>query len=413
VTIAWSSVSGATGYNLYWSTSQPPTFSGATKIGNVLNPYTHLGLQNDVTHYYWITAETSGFEGPPSERVLATPGWPIETVTSTTASASLSRHVAIAVDATGNPHFNYSDPGTPANPRQDRYATRSAGAWTSVLVDNLLQGVSEVALDLDPSGAPHIAYLKNFEIRHAFSASGTWTSEVVDTAVAICGSSFAVVLDAAGHTHVAYRAGDEFRQDLWYATNATGSWIRSVAHTYGTPCDNGWSVALAVDATGVAHIFFGGGMTNGDDTLRYATNPGGSWNVSVLEQETPGEISAAVDSSGKLHVGYVSSGRARYAQNTLGVWSAEDVETGNIEHMSLAVDAAANPHVSYFRNDTGELVYARKIAGTWQPIVVEDAAQNLVNVSTDTAIAVDTQGKIHIGYFDPRTYDLKYATNGP
>ena len=39
-TVSWTSVTGATSYNLYWSTSSGVTTSNGTKISSVTSPYT-------------------------------------------------------------------------------------------------------------------------------------------------------------------------------------------------------------------------------------------------------------------------------------------------------------------------------------------------------------------------------------
>lgn len=74
VTISWSPVSGATSYNIYWSTYSvinPP--SSGTLISNVTSPYTQSGLYNGTTYYYVVTAVNGSGESAPSTEVNATP----------------------------------------------------------------------------------------------------------------------------------------------------------------------------------------------------------------------------------------------------------------------------------------------------------------------------------------------------
>ena len=73
VTISWDSVSGATSYNIYWSTSSDVTKGTGTKISDVSSPYTHTGLTNDITCYYVVTAENSSGESDESDEVSTTP----------------------------------------------------------------------------------------------------------------------------------------------------------------------------------------------------------------------------------------------------------------------------------------------------------------------------------------------------
>ncbi len=73
ITISWDTVTGATSYNIYWSTSTGVTISTSTKISNVTSPYTHTGLTNGTTYYYVVTAENSYGESDESDEVDATP----------------------------------------------------------------------------------------------------------------------------------------------------------------------------------------------------------------------------------------------------------------------------------------------------------------------------------------------------
>jgi len=72
-TISWSAVSGATSYNLYWSTTAGVTTSTGTKITGVTSPYSHTGLTNGTTYYYIVTAVNAGGEGSAGAEVSATP----------------------------------------------------------------------------------------------------------------------------------------------------------------------------------------------------------------------------------------------------------------------------------------------------------------------------------------------------
>jgi len=72
VTVSWDPVSGATSYNVYWSTS-PGVTTSDTKITGVANPYTHTGLTNGTTYYYVVTAKNSYGESSVSSEVDAAP----------------------------------------------------------------------------------------------------------------------------------------------------------------------------------------------------------------------------------------------------------------------------------------------------------------------------------------------------
>jgi hypothetical protein len=73
VTIAWSPVSGATSYNIYWSTTPGVTTATGTKITGASNPYIQTGRTNGTTYYYVVTAVNGNGESPASAQVSATP----------------------------------------------------------------------------------------------------------------------------------------------------------------------------------------------------------------------------------------------------------------------------------------------------------------------------------------------------
>ncbi|MBU0927410.1 MAG: hypothetical protein KKA67_06650 [Spirochaetes bacterium] len=71
VTVSWSSVVGATSYNLYWSTDSGVTPVTGTKLAGVASGYVHTGLTNGTTYYYVATAIGEGGESPASSRASA------------------------------------------------------------------------------------------------------------------------------------------------------------------------------------------------------------------------------------------------------------------------------------------------------------------------------------------------------
>jgi len=75
VLLSWNTVSGATSYNLYWSTSSGDAASG-TQITDVTSPFPHTGLTNGVTYYYVLTAVSAAGESESSAEVSATPFMP-------------------------------------------------------------------------------------------------------------------------------------------------------------------------------------------------------------------------------------------------------------------------------------------------------------------------------------------------
>jgi hypothetical protein len=72
-TVSWDSVSGASGYNVYWSTSSGVNTSNINRIVGVASPYAHTGRINGTKYFYIVTATNSVGESIASSEVSATP----------------------------------------------------------------------------------------------------------------------------------------------------------------------------------------------------------------------------------------------------------------------------------------------------------------------------------------------------
>jgi 6-phosphogluconolactonase (cycloisomerase 2 family)/alpha-tubulin suppressor-like RCC1 family protein/fibronectin type 3 domain-containing protein len=73
ITVSWSPVEGATGYNLYYRTSAGVSTSNSTKLAGVSSGRVITGLTNGTTYYLVVTALNNGGESPLSSEVSATP----------------------------------------------------------------------------------------------------------------------------------------------------------------------------------------------------------------------------------------------------------------------------------------------------------------------------------------------------
>ena len=71
--ISWTDVSGATSYNVYWSTTSGVNKTNGTLISLANNPQAHTGLTNGISYYYVATALNAGGESAESAQVSATP----------------------------------------------------------------------------------------------------------------------------------------------------------------------------------------------------------------------------------------------------------------------------------------------------------------------------------------------------
>ena len=108
ITLSWDSVSGATGYNIYWDATPgvDPATSNIIWVDSAYDYYVHSGLTNGDPNYYIITAVFDSGESGESEEVKATPsggavGKPDLTVTITNVESDGS-NVTIYYDVYNN-----------------------------------------------------------------------------------------------------------------------------------------------------------------------------------------------------------------------------------------------------------------------------------------------------------------------
>ncbi|HSR12810.1 MAG TPA: fibronectin type III domain-containing protein [Thermodesulfobacteriota bacterium] len=114
VSVGWGNVGCATSYNLYWGKTPGVSKRNGTKIANIPNPYTHVGLANGTAYYYVVTAENNFGEGPESVQVAATPGRapaPPGSVNATPGDRQVSVSWSAVPGATGYNLYWSTDPG--------------------------------------------------------------------------------------------------------------------------------------------------------------------------------------------------------------------------------------------------------------------------------------------------------------
>jgi hypothetical protein len=73
MTISWSAVTGATSYNVYWSTTTGVTPATGTKISGATSPYVQSALTDGTPYYYVVTAVNEAGESAPSAQATGTP----------------------------------------------------------------------------------------------------------------------------------------------------------------------------------------------------------------------------------------------------------------------------------------------------------------------------------------------------
>lgn len=131
--------------------------------------------------------------------------------------------------------------------------------------------------------------------------------------------------------------------------------------------------------------------------------------------------SIAVGPDGRRHIAYYDFGNTalKYAACLTSCTNAANWQTLTVDgvgsvgrYTSLAVDADGVVHLGYYDASNGDLRYARcavdcTITPANWPKVTVDATNSR---GLYTSLAVGTDGRVHVSYYDLTNGDLRYAT---
>lgn len=170
-------------------------------------------------------------------------------------------------------------------------------------------------------------------------------------------------------------------------------------------------IRLAVDTEGIPHVVY---FDYGNFFVIYATRVDGAWTTEVIAAEVfaATDMDIAVDAQGTPHVSYhaytgIGIDELRYAVRTgPGSWSVEDVDPTNDDvgkYNSIAIDSQGRPCIAYYNETLADLKYAVKTGG-WS-IEIADGTWGLY-----ADLALDSSDRPHIVYFSPPPTELLYIT---
>ena len=324
------------------------------------------------------------------------------------ASGGTCARTVLALDETDTPHIAYAPDGAV------KYVHWNGRSWD---VQTIGQG-DWPDLVIDAAGHPHLAYMTGIWsvlVYHAWHDGQGWQIEVAYSRPPLSGwagewaTSVSLALDRQGNPAISYTYAGFRKFGLeWsgfgYARRTEGGWIADESMNRG-----GDFTALSLDEAGYPHIIYAG-----QGFLGYLRWTGSAWeDQPVVGQENNfGAGSIALDSRGAAHIGYIA--RDAYGDLDLqhvtllyGVWTAETVDRARDRGLlgsSLAVDSAGRPHVSY-RSRNGTLQYATWTGANWVSETVDGAQGSIIG---QTSLHMDANGAPHIVYVSPES-QLKWA----
>lgn len=265
-----------------------------------------------------------------------------------------------------------------------RWATNASGAWVHEAVDG--SGTPQhSAIAVAPDGTIHVAYVDAWDrdtLEHATRSGGVWPIETVDSDGAT-GHGAAITLDAAGAVHVVYaELGDEV---LRHATNASGAWTVETVDP-GPSQFEYLSLTLGPDGSLHASYRVGGVGVDAGADVWYATNASGSWEIEVADDSLDSGYGTGiqVDAAGVVRIAEVQDRDLTLLTNSSGAWESETIDEGTYIDAHLVLDPSGNAHVVSLDTDSGDLL-------EWTDEVLPDG----VDQNCDGVDGVDADGDGH------------------
>ncbi len=306
--------------------------------------------------------------------------------------------VGLAADTNGRPHISYYD-----TLHEDlKYATWNGAQWQITVIDSAGDVGAASAIALDPQDRPQIAYqdTTNQDLRYASWDGQRWLTETVDSEGNV-GANLSLAVDADGQPHISYR--DQSNSRLKYANRSAGAWRTQVADTE----PGGNSTSIAVDRQGHPHIcHFSGNPWD----FRHTTWDGARWQAEfVFEGGRTGEhATLALGPSGAPHVVYwdMTHDAIKHAQWDGSEWRIDRVIGATAAtNINLVVDMEGWPRFVYQDGTPPAVKYAAWDGQRWQFEVASEVLKGTLGVS----LALDSQGRSHLSYFDDNTHSLIYG----
>ena len=169
---------------------------------------------------------------------------------------------SIAIDSSDDIHIATYD----ATGDDMYYSTGTPGAWSNAnLVDISSSGGMTLDIAISPvTDEPGISYFNshNDDLEYKVYDGSSWSTTVVHSTGSV-GRYNSLAYDSQGSAHISYERNQA--DDLWYATDATGTWVTKGIYQSVTS-RTGLDSAIAIDLNDDIHIIHRNVDNSGDQT---------------------------------------------------------------------------------------------------------------------------------------------------
>ncbi len=344
-------------------------------------------------------------------------------------------YIEMTMDGSNQLHIAYSG----VNMNDIRYTTGSYQSWSS---PQIMSFGWLCDIELDNNNKVHTSYSNTGSIGIADNISGSWST--VGYIVTDNKNHGNIGFDSNGNLHMVYQYVNYPDFDLYYATNASGSWV-------SRKIDEGGQEPLAfinenstldifhihwanADLKQVITSYSAGSLTTPSfdplpatyDTLGTITlnsYPGASVRY-TLDGTIPSRINGVlyqgpISTAGFFNInlkaiaykdGFNDSSIVEGIYTVSGIEEIlvnQDYNSGTFQNLVATKDSNGAYHIAYQKRNVWQIFYLTNISGSW----VNTQITNSSGLHFPGGIAVDSSGKVHISYELYGSHDLIYTTN--
>lgn len=377
--------------------------------GNV-GAYSSIGVNSyDKVHISYYDATNGNLRHATNQ--YSNGEWSLASVAT---SGNVGHHTSLVIDSANTVHISYIDYDDEAL----HYAENTWGpsGWVTTVIDSGSNSIgSSTSIAVDDSNTVHISYfdVSDKDLKYATDESGSWVTSLVDEAGEV-GDTSSITTDSEGVVHISYF--DDTNENLKHATNINNAqsgpnWTIMTVDSSGAV---GEYSSIAFDSEDRAHISYHD-STNSD--LKYATSEGpqSPWSEPFTLGTDASSPKMVFDSNDNYHVVYSDSSYnftgIKYTSSiNEGIWSTPVIIAAQSLSPDIAIDSSDNLHVSYHDLTNGSLNYIKwsSSTSTWGNSVVLDGSSSSSTVGGANTIKIDSDGHIHITYYDSTADNLKY-----
>ena len=266
--------------------------------------------------------------------------------------------------------------------------------WQRIIPDLVSPSLSSSML-LDESGYPHLSYQNSFGspglLRYAWYDGSGWEETVVDN-TEYCESG--ILLNHLGdYPRIVYSNSyyDEFRH-AWFDGS---QWNLEVFWSGG----NGLTSTL--DSQGNLCVL----LLDDSNQVHYGVRSEAEWSFEQIGNATNWPLALVMDSDDTPHAVWSTNSCLFHHWKGSSGWQSEPVISAYIEDIALVADNNDDLHLAL--QGASDFSYLHRTESGWDEQLIDTMSGNYC------AIAVASDGTVHLAYSESNNSDLRYAVSSP